>query len=218
MAFASSSSSARYRTAPVSSRQTQQTLNGVGTIEPVAQATVAFPTSGTIASVAVKPGDNVTAGTELASLDQASLEQAVTQAQSNLDQAELTLEQAQNGQAVTSASGANSGATAQPTSYTSDSNDTTTHVVLVAAKNTDQDLAAAQQAVIDAQKQVDEDLAAADQAYATAKQVCGSITSPDSSTTTTSSDQTTSSSTPPSTSSSVGLEQQRRHRLFERTR
>ena len=92
----------------------QQTLNGVGTIEPVAQATVAFPASGTVASVAVKPGDNVTAGTELASLDQASLEQAVTQAQSNLDQAELTLERAQNGQAVTNASGATSGATAQP--------------------------------------------------------------------------------------------------------
>ena len=119
---------------------------------------------------------------------------------------------------MTSAGGANSGATAQPTAYTSDSDDTTTHVVLVAEKNTDQDLAAAQQAVIDAQKQVDQDLAAADQAYATAKQVCGSFTSPDSSATTTSSDQSTSSSTSSSDIVLCGLEQRRRHRLLEGTR
>ena len=62
VAYASSSSSPGYRTATVSSRSTDQVLNGVGTIEPVAQATVAFPAAGTVATVAVKPGDTVATG------------------------------------------------------------------------------------------------------------------------------------------------------------
>jgi HlyD family secretion protein len=181
VAFASSSPSNRYRTATVSSRSTDQRLNGVGTIEPISQATVAFPAAGTVATVAVKPGDTVTAGTQLASLDQVSLQEAVNQAQSNVDQAELTLERARNGQSV--ATGATSGATAQPTSYSSDVGDTadsSTRTILIAAKGgTDQNLAAAQQAVVDAQKQVDQDLAAADQTYATAQQVCSAITNTD---------------------------------------
>ena len=178
VAFASSSPSARYRTTTVSSRSTDQILNGVGTTEPVSQATVAFPAAGTVATVGVKPGDTVTAGTELASLDQASLQEAVNQAQSNVDQAELTLERARNGQSV--ATGATSGATAQPTSYSNDAGDTadsSTRTIFIAAKGgTDQDLAAAQQAVVDAQRKVDQDLATADQAYATAQQVCSAVT------------------------------------------
>jgi HlyD family secretion protein len=63
---------------------------------------------------------------------------------------------------------------------------------------TDNELAAAQQAVIDAQKQVDDDLIAADQAYATAQQVCASITTTTSSDSSDSSDDSSSSSSDPS--------------------
>ena len=44
-------------------------LNGVATIEPVSQATVAFPVSGTVASVDVEVGDRVAVGQTLATLD-----------------------------------------------------------------------------------------------------------------------------------------------------
>jgi len=43
------SSGDRYRTATVATRSVDSVWNGVATIEPVAQATVAFPVSGTVA-------------------------------------------------------------------------------------------------------------------------------------------------------------------------
>jgi multidrug efflux pump subunit AcrA (membrane-fusion protein) len=183
VAFAGSPSAARYRTATASSHATDQVLNGVGTIEPVSQASVAFPGAGTVASVAVKPGDTVVVGTTLASLDEASLQQAIGQAQADVDQANLTLERARNGQSATS-SGAISEAAAQPTAFSTGSGDSA-NAILVSATVADQDLAAAQQAVLDAQKQVDRDLIAADQAYASAQQICAAITSTDGTTTTT---------------------------------
>ncbi len=42
------------------------TLDGVATIQPVAQADVAFPNAGTVASVDVAVGDAVTTGQQLA--------------------------------------------------------------------------------------------------------------------------------------------------------
>ena len=51
--------------------------HGVATIEPVSQATVAFPVSGTVASVDVQVGQPVEASGTLASLDTQALTQAL---------------------------------------------------------------------------------------------------------------------------------------------
>src|SRR5262249_22777132 len=86
-----SGSSPAYRTVAATQRDIQAMLQGVGTIEPVTQAAVAFPVSGTVAAVNVAKGDTVTAGQALASLDVSSLTAALHQQQAALDPAELTL-------------------------------------------------------------------------------------------------------------------------------
>ena len=48
-----------YRTAVVANHPVASLLTGVATIEPVSQATVAFPVAGTVAAVNVKVGDHV---------------------------------------------------------------------------------------------------------------------------------------------------------------
>ncbi len=214
IAFARSSDDSSYRTAVVAAHPVDQTLTGVATIEPVSQATVAFPSSGTVATVAVHPGDQVTTGAELASLDPTSLQQAVDTAQANLAQAQLTLERAENGQSTnatggTGGSGTATTGSAQPTSYRSDGSDATTQVEFMAATPSNT-LTAAQQAVTDGQKQVDADLAAADQALAAAGSTCngvtdgGSSTPPASSTSSDSSDRSSSSSSSSSTDPTTG--------------
>ena len=88
----SASDGGGYRTAVVSTEDVQRTLTGVGTIEPVDQAAVAFPVSGTVASVDVAVGSTVVAGQVLASLDTESLTASLHQAEATLASAELTLE------------------------------------------------------------------------------------------------------------------------------
>ena len=83
----------------------------VGAVEPVDRAAVAFPVAGTVATVDVAVGDAVTTGQTLASLDPASLEMDVRQQQAALDQAELVLQRALDGESVASpGSGGSSGA------------------------------------------------------------------------------------------------------------
>jgi len=207
IAFARSDDNISYRTAVAAEHPVDQSLTGAATIEPVSQATVAFPSSGTIASVAVKTGDQVTTGAALASLDPTSLQHSVDTAQANLAQAQLTLERAENGQSVSGTGGTGGTGVVQPTSYESDNGDGT-RVELMAATPANA-LAAAQQAVTDGQHQVDADLAAADQALATAASTCKDVTDAASnaaSTSSTSSDasDTSSSSTTDSTTGNVG--------------
>ena len=56
------------RTAVVKTGNVSQVLQRSGTIEPVAQATVAFPISGTISSVSVQPGESRLPNSTVASL------------------------------------------------------------------------------------------------------------------------------------------------------
>ena len=116
-------SSGSYRTAAATIGSVDQVLEAVATIEPVAQATVAFPIAGTVASVDVDAGDDVEVGTELATLDTASLERSLREAQASLDQAELSLERALNGEAVTGSGGGPSSGTVTPTAYDTSSGD-----------------------------------------------------------------------------------------------
>ena len=98
-------SASGYRTATVASQSVDQTLTEVGVVQPVSQATVAFPVSGTVATVDVAVGDKVGVGQKLATLDTTSLQASVDQSQAALDQAELTLEKALNGESVGGPSG-----------------------------------------------------------------------------------------------------------------
>ena len=100
----------RPATGPRPSRPTTWTrsLNGVAVVEPVSQASVAFPAAGTVASVNVKVGDSVTVGQALASLDPQALTQTLHEKQATLAQAQLTLQKALNGESV---SGVGSGST-----------------------------------------------------------------------------------------------------------
>jgi HlyD family secretion protein len=147
-----------YRTATVGRRDVDALLNGVATIEPVAQAAVAFPASGTVASVNVKVGDAVSIGQTLASLDPEALTQSLHEKQAALAQAELALEQALNGEAG-SGGGESDGNGVRLTAAT----------IPGPAANR---LGAAQQAVLDAQKRVDAALHASTVALDSAATVC----------------------------------------------
>ena len=168
-AFASGDSS--YRTATAGRHDVDAVIRTVGVLEPVSQATVAFPVSGTVATVSVNSGDQVVAGQQLASLDTQSLMTTLHEKQADLAQAELTLAKALNGESVAPSGGSGSIRTASTMSTNTGGSD----VVLTAATiapSTNPQLAPAQQAVLDAQKKVDQTLAAADQAMATADATC----------------------------------------------
>jgi HlyD family secretion protein len=164
---ASASGPAQYRTMAAAQRNVDALLHGVATIEPVTQAAVAFPVSGTVASVAVTPGATVAAGQPLAALDTASLQAALDNQQAALDQANLTLQKALAGQSVP-APGATTrsftmGAPVKATLYGGLSN------------ALPDDIAAAQQAVLAAQQQVDTARSHASAALASATNVCAAI-------------------------------------------
>jgi HlyD family secretion protein len=198
------SSGSSYRTASAGPHSVDSMLTGVATIEPISQATVAFPAAGTVATVNVHVGDAVTAGGVLASLDAQSLEQTLHSKQSTLAQAQLTLEKAMSGQSVSSvgssgsfggsSSGSSSGAGATTSAALSGSSPTT--AVLAASvspaaapggspTSTDPALAAAQQAVLVAQQKVDADLQNANAAVTTVGTACAAFLGGSGGTTTT---------------------------------
>ncbi|MCM3925773.1 HlyD family efflux transporter periplasmic adaptor subunit, partial [Frankia sp. AiPs1] len=96
---ATGSSGPDYRTATAVRATVAQTLDSTGVVSPASQASVTFPVSGTVASVAVAPGDHVDAGQTLATLDAATLSAAVDAAAATLatDQARLISDEASEG-------------------------------------------------------------------------------------------------------------------------
>ena len=84
-----------YRTSAVERHDVTSSITNVATIEPTAQAAVAFPASGTVATVSVKVGDTVTAGQQLATIDPSSLDAKVTAAEAVLTKAQLRLTEAE---------------------------------------------------------------------------------------------------------------------------
>lgn len=157
-ASARTESSPSYRTAEASREEVDQELHTVGSVEPVSQASVSFPVAGTVEGVDVSVGQAVTVGSRLATLDVAGLEVALHEKQAALDQANLVLQLALDGEDVSSlsAGGAPAGG----------------GFGRAAVNDADAELKAAQQAVLDAQKAVDEATAAADLAYDNAVSVC----------------------------------------------
>ena len=191
------SSGPAYQTAVVGRRSLAATLAGTATIQPVSQANVAFPISGTVSAVNVNVGDTVTVGQPLASLDPASLLADVSSKQQALAQAQLTLDNALSGQSGSGTGGTGSGGSSGGTGGTGGTGSTgssgssggtnaslssfhsgstpTARFISVRSTSTDPAIAAAQQAVIAAQHAVDVAIATADNALQTATTMCAPI-------------------------------------------
>ena len=84
-------SDAGYRMATVTRTDIGTTLDVVGTVDPVADASTSFQVEGQVATVAVTPGQVVTAGQTLGTLDTTALAESVSSAQSTVaaDEARL---------------------------------------------------------------------------------------------------------------------------------
>ena len=179
------------RTAAVARHEVVETLDLTGTVAPVAQAAVAFPTAGTVATVGVAVDDRVTVGQVLATLDVAALDAAVVAAREELAVARLRLEQALAGEPVTDgdADGGDGTTSGSPTGLQPTSAVTpilTAEVLPIAEEGevggvTDEEVAAAQQAVLDAATAAADALAAADASLALATDVCAALGQPDAS-------------------------------------
>ncbi len=80
-----------YRTTVVSRRTVEATLNSIGSVTPVSQASVSFPVSGRVAQVPVAVGQHVTTGDVLAELDTSSLASSLDNARATLTSAQAKL-------------------------------------------------------------------------------------------------------------------------------
>src|ERR1700716_1600815 len=188
------SSGPAFETVAVGRRSVDAALTGTATVEPVSQASVAFPISGTVASVNVNVGDTVAVGQPLASLDPASLVENVHTKQQALAQAQLTLDSALSGQSSgtggsgagssgSSGSGAGSSGVGRSSSSSGSASQrsfrtgssATARFVSLQSTTPAPEIANAQQAVIAAQHAVDVAIATADNALHTASTVCAAI-------------------------------------------
>ncbi|HEY4331459.1 MAG TPA: biotin/lipoyl-binding protein, partial [Ilumatobacteraceae bacterium] len=102
VAKAQGKATAQYRTAVVSQRSVAEVLTGVGAIEPVSEASVAFPMAGTVKTVDIALGATVTAGEQLGTLDTTDLETALEQKEEAEAKAQLIVTKALAGESVAS--------------------------------------------------------------------------------------------------------------------
>lgn len=92
-------STSNYRVAVAELGTVSATLQSTGTVEAVDSAQLSFQVAGQVANVAVGPGQQVTAGQVLATLDTSSLASAVDTAQSAVSDAQTKLASDQTSQA-----------------------------------------------------------------------------------------------------------------------
>ncbi|MFE6995067.1 HlyD family efflux transporter periplasmic adaptor subunit [Microbacterium sp. NPDC057659] len=107
-----------YRTAVTAKADVTEALDLSGQLASAKSADASFQVAGTVASVTVSLGDEVTAGQALAALDTGDLSDAVTKAEDTVASAQQTLEDdldaQSNGASSSSASGNSSGSPALP--------------------------------------------------------------------------------------------------------
>jgi HlyD family secretion protein len=110
-----SGDNAQYRMASVTRTDIGTTLTVVGDVAPVSQAAASFQVGGQVATVSVSPGQTVTAGQTLGTLDTTALTENVSSAQStlNADEAKLVEDEQNQSNAATPSSQSHS-----PTSTT----------------------------------------------------------------------------------------------------
>ena len=111
----------RYRTALATTASAEQTIDAVGTVASAARADASFSVGGTVGTVDVAVGDTVAAGDLLATLDAGGLEDALEQAESELADAEQTLEDDLESQTATTTSSSSSDTASAPDTSTSGS-------------------------------------------------------------------------------------------------
>jgi multidrug efflux pump subunit AcrA (membrane-fusion protein) len=120
---------AGYRMASVTRADIGTTLDVVGNVEPVSDAAAAFQVAGQVATVTVAPGQDVTAGQSLGTLDTTALSESVSSAQSTVaaDEAKLVEdEESQSSSSTPSSSTPSSSSTAGKTQTSTPSSSTTT--------------------------------------------------------------------------------------------
>jgi multidrug efflux pump subunit AcrA (membrane-fusion protein) len=81
----------QYRTTTVTVGTIEQTLSLTGNLSPISQANVNFQVSGTVTGLDVSAGQTVTAGQVLATVDDSTMQAALTQAQASLAAAQAKL-------------------------------------------------------------------------------------------------------------------------------
>ncbi|PSL39852.1 biotin/lipoyl-binding protein [Labedella gwakjiensis] len=121
---ATTGSSGDYRTATARQGDVTQVVDAVGTVAAADRYDLSFDVAGEVASVSVGVGDEVESGAVLATLDTESLQDAVDDAQSTLDDAESQL--ATDQEAQSSASSSSSSTTTDPTSGSATTGGTST--------------------------------------------------------------------------------------------
>jgi multidrug efflux pump subunit AcrA (membrane-fusion protein) len=92
-------SSVDYRMASVTKADIGTTLTVVGNVEPVSDAAAAFQVGGQVATLTATPGQQVTAGQSLGTLDTTALSESVSSAQSTLSADEAKLVEDEESQA-----------------------------------------------------------------------------------------------------------------------
>ena len=114
----SSTGAATQLTATVQQGVVSSTITASGNVTPVQEVSSSFAVSGTIATVAVKPGDTVAAGAVLGTLQTAPLQQTLTDAYAALSQAKTQLSGAKAALAAAEAAPSSNSAPSggQPTS------------------------------------------------------------------------------------------------------
>src|SRR5205807_3886011 len=80
-----------------------QTVSATGTVQPATSLDLNFVNGGTLTAVKVKPGDKVSAGQVLATIDPSAAQVALQTAKANLAAAQQKLTQAQNPTTATTA-------------------------------------------------------------------------------------------------------------------
>ncbi len=93
----SSNAADQFRLAAAERGTVTQSIASAGTLTPISQVAVSFPTSGKVVQLYVKAGRRVRAGERLAQLDTTQLESAVTKAEQTLAEAEVNLERTEDG-------------------------------------------------------------------------------------------------------------------------
>jgi multidrug efflux pump subunit AcrA (membrane-fusion protein) len=190
------SASPSFRTARVGTGAVEATLDSVGTITPVDQADLSFNESGTVGTVDVSVGENVSTGETLASLETAPLTSAVVADKATLAAAKATLAIDESSQTSASSAAATT-TTAAATSVAAASTTPTTVATSTsgASSQNQQKIKQLQAVLVADQTQEDADASAATAGLEQAKVACYT-TSP----TTTSS---TTSTTAPTTSTTA---------------
>ncbi len=171
----------RWTTATVAMASVKQTVSGTGTVASASRRDVSFPVAGTVAAVKVGLGDTVTAGEVLASIDPTSLQNALAQASTTLQQAQQQLSDDLQSQTTSTTSGAgtttsSSAASSSSSSAAKSSTQGSSSGASPEVTKASQDVAAAQQALLKAYDDAHAALGVSTQALSDAQAACTGIT------------------------------------------